>query len=97
MAVFSGNSATSATSTAYDIPKKIKSLSLVNKTGGAITVNASIFYGSTNIWITPYEHPLAANQGYFDDKEIIIPAGYQIYVLVSGSTDYYFTLTDVNL
>jgi len=92
MPIFAGSTSTSATSTAYDNPTTIKSFSLTNKSGGAITVNASILYGSTNVWITPLNLQLDAGEMYEDDKEILLTIGEQIYILVSGSCDYYFTI-----
>lgn len=93
MPTFSGNTSSSATSTAYKLPAKIKAFSLVNKSGGAVDVNVSILYGSTNIWITELNKSLAANTAYrVDVADIVLPASHQIYVLVSGSCDYYFSI-----
>lgn len=93
MPTFSGNTATSAASTAYKLPARIKAFSLVNKTGGAITVNVSILYGSTNIYIIELNKSLAAGAAYrVDVADILLPANRQIYVLTSGSVDYYFSI-----
>lgn len=93
MPIFAGNSATSAVSTAYNISSKIKSFSLVNKTGGAITVNVSILYGSTNISIIPMNKSLAVNEAYiYTGEEITLLAGRRIYILVNGSCDYFFSI-----
>lgn len=93
MAHFSGNTSTSADSTPYGIEYKIKSIRLVNKTGGAITVNASILYGSTNTWITPFNKSLSANEVYiYDPCELVLIPDASIRVLVSGSCDYFFYL-----
>lgn len=90
---FKGNTATSALSTAYEIPAMIKQYRLVNKTGGAITVNASILFGSTNISITPYNKSLGSGEVYIvEDANIMLAAGEQIYVLTTGSLDYHFTI-----
>lgn len=93
MPQFAGNTSTSASSTPYNIPAKIKSFSLVNKTGGAITVNVSILYGSTNISIIPMNKSLAVNEAYiYSGEEILLLAERQIYVLVSGSCDFFFSI-----
>ena len=93
MPVLSGNTADSATSTAYTNTVEIKSFSLVNKTGGAVTVNVSILFGSTNVWITPFEKSLSVNEAYiYSGEPIKLTPGMVIYVLVSGSTDYYFSI-----
>lgn len=95
MPVFSGSTSTSATSTAYTSPATIKSFSLVNKSGGAITVSASILYGSTNVSIMESSKSLAAGEAYrVDLTNIVLLPNYLIYVLVSGATDYYFTIQD---
>jgi hypothetical protein len=93
MAQFYGNTSTSATSTAYGIQYKIKSIRLVNKTGGAITVNVSILYGSTNTWITPFNKSVAANDYFvYDPCDVDLIPDASIHVLVNGSCDYTITL-----
>lgn len=96
MPTFSGNTTTSATSAAYTSPATIISFSLVNKSGGAITVSASILYGSTNISIMESNKSLAANEAYrVDLTNIVLLPNHQIYILVSGgSCDYYFSIKD---
>jgi len=92
MPVYAGNTTTSAVSTELNIPAKIKSFSLVNKTGGAVTVNVSVLYGSTALSIIPLNKSLAAGEAYiYSGEEISLLAGRVIYVLVSGSVDYYFS------
>lgn len=90
--VFSGNTATSAASVVFESPVTIKSFSITNKTGGAVTINVSVLYGSTNTWISPLDKSVAANDFYEDDKKIVIQPGRQIYISVSGQVDYYFTI-----
>lgn len=94
MSVFSGNTTTSATSTAYEIPAKIVSYSLVNKSGGAVLVNVSVLYGSTNIWLPPsLNKSLAAGEAYvYGGEAITLLAGRTIYITVDGSLDYYFSI-----
>jgi len=94
MPKFYGNTSTSAVSTAYDNPLNIVSFKLVNKSGGGITVNASIIFGSTNIWLTPLNKSLAAGEIYESDNFVKLLSGEQIYILVSGSCDYTFTLSN---
>lgn len=94
MPVFSGNTSTSALSTVYNNPVKIKSFNITNKTGVAININVSVLYGSTNIWLTELDKQVAAGAFYENNKEILIRSGSRIYVLVNGSADYYFTLEE---
>lgn len=91
MVIFSGNTSTSALSDAKNIASRLKSFSLVNKSGGSITVSVSILYGSTNISI--YSGDIDAGAAYVHTgEEIGILKERRIYVLVSGACDYYFTL-----
>jgi hypothetical protein len=93
MTQFYGNTSTSATSTALGVQYKITSIRLINKSGGGITVNASILYGSTNTWITPFNKSLAAGETYiYDPCEIDLIPDASIHVLVSGNCDYFFNL-----
>jgi len=95
MSVFSGNTATTATSDAVDIASKIISFSIVNKTAGATTVSVGILYGSTFYII--YTKPLAAagsldSEYIYTGEPITILKDNQIVVTASGSTDYYFSI-----
>lgn len=95
MPVISGNIASTYTSTAYNIPALIKSFSLANKTGGTITVTVGIVYGST--FDILYNNTLAASGsadcGYvYTGREILLPALNRLFIAVSGSCDFYFTI-----
>lgn len=91
MNTFSGNTSSSALSTAYDLPYTITSWSIVNKSGGSLAYSVSIIYGSTNIYIA---NGTLSSGGEFRVAltEEILLAGRQIYVLVNGSSDYYFSI-----
>lgn len=94
MPVFMGSTATSATSTAYKLPARIKSFYIVNKTGGAAVINVSILYGSTNINIVEYNKSLSINTAYrVDLADILLLPGRQIYVLTNATVDYFFSIT----
>lgn len=91
MPVWSGNTATNKTSPAYNIPAKIISFSVVNKSGGTITVTVGIVYGST--FDVLYNKSLASGTEYvYSGGDIILPAHNQIYISVSASTDFYFSI-----
>ncbi len=94
MPVFSGNITSNATSTAYPSPTKIVSFSLANKTGGNVDVSVGIFYGSSIAYILYQKQVVTKDSYIYLGEEILVPANYQIYIAVSGSTDYYFTLKD---
>lgn len=89
--VFKGNTATNATSTANTIPTSIVSFSIANKTGGSVTASVGILYGSTFYII--YNQSLTSGTSYvYTGNPITVPANNQIYVNVSGSCDYYFSI-----
>jgi len=95
MPVFSGSTSASAVSTAYTIPARIKSFSIVNKSGSSATVNVSILYGSTNVNIIPYNSSIAAGAAYLSAlsvSEILLIPGEQIYITTNQSIDYYFSI-----
>lgn len=94
MPTFEGNTSTSAVSTAKNIPATIISFSLVNKTNGTITVSVSLLFGSSNIYI--YSGTIAANATYTDSTKRILPTGDVLYVLTTGSLDYFFSITGIN-
>jgi hypothetical protein len=91
MPVFNGNTSTNATSTAYENPFKLKYFNITNKSGGVVTVNVGILYGSTFV-ITPYNLVLSAGDMLVSDDEILVAIGHQIYLTTTGSVDYYFAL-----
>lgn len=91
MPVFKGNTSTNATSSAYDIPYKITYFNITNKSGGSITLNIGILYGST-ISITPYNLTLDAGDTPYLTSPILVLAGHQIYITTTGNIDYYFSL-----
>lgn len=91
MAVFYGNTSSNATSTAYSIVSTINFFSLVNKSGGTITVNMGILYGSTYS-ITPYSISLADGEAYISNDRILVPIAHQISITTSGSLDYYVVI-----
>jgi len=89
MPIFSGNTSTNATSTAYDIPYNIKYFSVSNKAGVAVIVNVGILYGST-VYITPYNMTLGAGETLYFNDYVLLLQGRQIYLSTTDSVDYYF-------
>lgn len=93
MASFIGTTATTATRAALTTASFITSFSLANKTGGGITASVGLLYGSTFYVI--YNQAIATATPYiYSGNPILIPIGYQLYVSVSGTTDFIFTLSD---
>lgn len=89
---FFGNTATAATSTPVNIPTVIESFSIANKTGGAITVSVGFVYGSSVTYIL-YNKSVNSGDSYiYSGEAITVEAEYSVYVSVSGSADYYFSI-----
>ena len=96
MANFIGTTASTATRAALTTASFITSFSLANKTGGGVTASVGLLYGSTFYVI--YNQAIAtANSYIYTGNPILIPIGYQLYVSVSGSTDYIFTISENNI
>lgn len=92
MPVFQGNISGIAISSSYDIPAKITSFSIANKTGGSVTVSVAIVVGSVNRNIL-YNYSIAAGQSYvYSGEPILFLPATVIGVTTSGSCDYYFTI-----
>lgn len=95
MANFIGTTATTATRAASTTASFITSFSLANKTGGGITASVGLLYGST--FYVLYNQSISTATSYiYTGNPILIPVGYQLYISVSGSTDYIFTISDKN-
>lgn len=95
MPVIQGTTSGSVAGVAYNIPSKIVSYRVCNKTAGAITVTVSIVeQGVGNIRNIGY-YSLAANacDGFVGD--IILPAGFTVYLAASGSCDYWFSIQSI--
>lgn len=89
---FSGNTSSTAASSSYTISSDIVSFSVANKTGGAVTASVALFFGSTIHYIL-YNKSISTGDSYiYSGNEILLPIGYQIFVSVSGSCDYIFTI-----
>lgn len=95
MPVIQGTTSGSVEGVAYNIPSKIVLYRVCNKTAGSITVTVSIVeQGVGNIRNIGY-YSLAANacDGFAGD--IILPAGFTVYLAASGSCDYWFSIQSI--
>ena len=93
MPTIEGNTSGSILQVVANIPSEIISYSLVNKTGGAITVTVYIIEtGVSQVAITPYQVSLAAAASYVSDVKILVMANRSIHIVTSGSVDYYFSI-----
>lgn len=92
---FTGNTSTSATSEAVSLPMVSNSYSLVNKSGGAITVNVYKITGDGSFCVAPLNKALSAGEIYESERPVIILATQQMRVQVSGSVDYDFNISNL--
>lgn len=91
--VFKGNTSGSILQVAYNIPAEIISFSLVNKTGGAVTVTVYIRdEDGVDTAITSLALSLAAGASYISEAKIKLQSYTSIYIVASGSLDYYFSI-----
>ena len=88
MAVFRGSDSGTINSTAYNIPATIKSFSIVNTSGGNITVTVYV----RDIAITAIDYTLKEGQAYIRDAPIRMQAEDVITIITSDTVDYYFTI-----
>jgi hypothetical protein len=90
--VFNGSTSSNATSVALESSGDIVSYTIANKSGGAITASVGIFYGSSITYIL-YNEAIGAGETYVYLGGVVnIQSGYAVFVSVSGSADYYFTI-----
>ncbi len=92
MPVLQGNTSGSIVGVPYNIPSTIKSIVLTNMTGGAITVALYIIEYGTNNKTTIAPTEIAANESYTTDVPIKMLAGYAVYIITTGSLDYYISI-----
>lgn len=92
MAVLKGNTSGSIIGIPYNIPSTITSFVLTNMTGGSITVAVSIIEYGTNNKVSIAPTTIAANSVYVSNAPITMLANYTIYIVTSGSLDYYFSI-----
>lgn len=79
------------------LPRLINSFRVVNKTAGTIGVSVYLFSGSYSIAIMPVGYSINQNAMYESAEPIIQLVTEQIKIEVSGSCDYDFTLSNINL
>lgn len=90
--VFNGNTSSTAISTASQNATDIVSYTVANRSGGGITASIGIFLGSSITYIL-FNKSLAAGETYvYPGERIRVLPEHQIFVSVSGSADYYFTI-----
>ena len=94
MPVVQGNISGSIKSVALNIPCKIKSFSLWNRSGLAIVVNVGVVTSGTDRYIQAANLAALGSAGcsVYYEVDISVLANAQILITASGSCDYYFSL-----
>lgn len=89
-----GTTSGSIMSTALNIPCTIKSISLYNKTGGAIVTSVGIVVSGTDRYIFNANLAIMGTSGssFYQLTDINVPAEAQILIVTSGSVDYVITV-----
>lgn len=94
MPVLKGNTSGSIFLVAYNIPSTIRSYIITNKanTNVSVTVYLTSTEGVTGTAISAVNYTLCAGQAYIRDIPIKVKPDNHIYIVASGSVDYYFSI-----
>lgn len=94
MPVLKGNTTGSIFLVAYNIPSTISSYIISNKatTSVSVTVYLTDTQGVSGTAISAVSYNLAVGQAYIRDIPIKVKPNSHIYIVASGSVDYYFSI-----
>lgn len=94
MPVLKGNTTGSIFLVAYNLPSTIRSYIISNKanTSVSVTVYLTDTQGVTGTAISAVSYQLAVGQAYIRDIPIKVKPNSHIYIVASGSVDYYFSI-----
>ncbi len=93
MPVLQGNITGSINTVAYNIPCKIISGYLTNKTGGNVIVNLYVVTGDgDDRSIIPLNTTLISGSMWIIEENVILLSGYYLIITTNGSLDYYFSI-----
>lgn len=92
MPVLQGNTSGSIAGIPDDIPSTIKSFYVTNMTGGSVSVAMGVVSNETGVLVNLLNKDLSEGETYTSNTPILMLAGYTIYISVSGSIDYYFSI-----
>lgn len=99
MFAFTGNTSATVDSQSIQLPTLVNNFLLVNKTAGTIGINVYKvkISGSGVVCIAPLNKQLAAGEVYHSDREVVLLPTEQVRLSVSGSVDYDFTLSNLQI
>jgi hypothetical protein len=94
MPVLKGNTTGSIFLVAYNIPSTIRSYIISNKasTSVSVTVYLTDTEGVSGTAISAVSYSLSVGQAYIRDIPIKVKPNSHIYIVASGSVDYYFSI-----
>jgi hypothetical protein len=94
MPVLKGNTSGSIYLAGYNIPSTIRSYIISNKanTSVSVTVYITDTLGASGTAVSAVSYSLAAGQAYIRDIPIKVKPNNYIYIIASGSVDYYFSI-----
>jgi hypothetical protein len=93
MPVLKGNTSGSINLVGYNIPSTIESFSIVNKDELDVSVTVYVSDGEgSDVAITALSYNLSPGQAYIRKNPILVLPNNYIYIITSGSIDYYFTI-----
>jgi len=92
MPVLKGNTNSNISLDAYNIPSTIESFSIVNRDEVSVSVTVYVSDGDANVAITAINYTLSPGQAYIRKNPILVLPNNYIYIITSGSIDYYFTI-----
>lgn len=96
MISYTGNTLDTFISPKKNLPFVLENFSIVNKTGGAVSINVYKVINDNSLYcIAPFSQSVSANQSYQNLRPTVLLAYEQIKLEASGNVDYDFTLKNM--
>lgn len=94
MPVVQGTISGSIKSFTLNVPSRVVSFSLFNRSGGSVTARVGIVISGRDVYV--WGGAIASGESEFvPETEIKMLAGSQILIVSSGELDYYFTINPI--
>lgn len=91
---FRGNINGTVTSPSQALPMVVENFSLVNKGGGAVTVNVYSLIGASQICMMPMSKSISAGSNYESIRPFVLLATERIKLQTDGEIDYDFNISN---
>ncbi len=95
MDIFRGNTSSDATSDPFSLPMVVNNFTLVNKTGGGISVNVYLLNDGDAVSISSFPTGINAGAIYTDIIPRLLRKNEQIKLVTTGSTDYDIEINNI--